>query len=239
MKQETVYIEDYFNQTLSESDRTSFEGRLKSDADFAKQVKEQALLINAFDEIQALNLMNRFSEIEIAIENKSSSSFHPMLKWAAVFALFMMVSTWFIWNNQQTNEELFLAYYTIYPNIESPAVRSDANQQGAWRLYNEGEYEDAYQQFQHSVSNGATDEATWFYLGVCALELNRYNQAREAFKEVVSLQNGKYFEQAKWYLGLNYLKDGKHDEAKIIFEEVASSNTSYAKKARELVSKIQ
>ncbi len=240
MEIETDYIEDYFYQRLSKDERRTFEDRLKSDAAFTQEVKVHALLTNAFDELQAIELIQNFSKIETNLEVETSNSgFHPMLKWAAAFALFMMISTWFIWNNQQTNEELFLAYYTIYPNVEAPAVRSDANQQGAWRLFNNGEYEDAHQQFQHSISNGQNDVATWFYLGVCALELNRYNQAEEAFKNVITLPNGKYNKQAQWYLSLNFLKNSKRKEAKEALKKVIESNSSYSKKARELASKIQ
>jgi len=237
---DTTFIEDYFNQNLSEDDRRTFENRLKSDNDFAQKVKSHALLINAFDELQALELIANLNKIEAELEGETEkSSFHPMLKWAAIFALFMMISTWFIWNKQQCNEELFIAYYTIYPNVETPIVRSDANQQGAWRLYSSGNYEDAYQQFQHSIGNGQNDEATWFYLGACALELNRYNQAEKAFKQIIEQNGDRYTEQANWYLALTYLKADKKAKSISLLQKIEQSNSSYAKKATELLGELQ
>ena len=231
----TELIEKGIAKNLNKSDQEDFNNRISTDLDFAKKVKDEAYILNALDEVKAEELKQRLERIE---EEDTQNRTHPLLKWAAVFAFFMMGATWFLWSNQQTTEELFLSYYTIYPNVEAPIVRSDANQQGAWRLYDNENYNDAYLQFQYSVSQGNTDEATWFYLGVCALELNHYNQATQAFTNVIDKKDGKYAPQASWYLALTNLKSKNLDEAKILLVNIGNSSSSYASKANELLSKF-
>lgn len=234
------YIEKHLNENIGETEKKEFENKLTSDPDFAKKVKEDVLVMNAFDEIKAGELMEKMKEIdsEVDLENSGQSKFHPMLKWAAIFGFLMMLSTWFFFNRTHSSQDLFLAYYTTYPNVENPVVRSDANQQGAWRLYSNGNYEDAYLQFQYSLRNGNPNEAGWFYLGICAIELDRFNQAEMAFNKVLSAEDGRYKEQAQWYLALSYLREDKLTEAKNKLLEIEKSTSTYAPKSSELLSKL-
>lgn len=230
-------IENGLDKNTSKENLEELKTRMSTDPDFSRQVKEETLVLNAFDEIKAMELKQRLENIESDImdEQNEKSNFHPMLKWAAVFALFMMLSTWFFFKESQSSQELFITYYTIYPNVEQPVVRSDANQQGAWRLYSSGNYDDAYQQFQYSLRNGNTNEASWFYLGICAIELNRFNQAEQAFNKVISINEGRYLEQARWYMALTYLKANRNNEAKLALQQIESTNSSYSVKASELL----
>lgn len=234
------YIEKGLGQNLSKAEQENYKSKISTDPDFAKQVKEESYLLNALDEIKSQELKLHMDKLEKGIdsENTTQSSTHPLLKWAAVFAFLAMASTWFLFNATHSSQDLFASYYTVYPNVENPVVRSAANQQGAWRLYSSGNYEDAYQQFQYSLSNGNTNEAGWFYLGICAIELDRFNQAEEAFNKVLTMKDGRYQEQAKWYLALNYLKADKLGQAKNMLLQINKSTSTYAPKAGELLNEL-
>ena len=235
------YIEEYFNHKLSTEEQRDFEEKLKSDKDFAKEVEEQALLINAFDEMQAQELLRRFGKIEEELEGGKVKQFgFPVyLRWAAAIAVLAVVSLVVYLNSNNSGKELFLAYYIPYPNVESPVSRSEAEGNAVWQSYERGDYKAAYQQFDRALEIDAADLASQFYLGICALELNKLKVAEKAFTTVAAVKNATYAEQAEWYLALSYLKEGKRKKARGSLEEIIATNSSYTGKAKSLLGELE
>lgn len=235
------YIEDYLDNKLSSEEKNNFEERLKSDKDFTREVEEHAMLFNSFDEIQAQELLLRFGNIEQELEGGKENQFgFPVyLKWAAALAVLAVLSLVVYLNISNSNKDLFLAYYTTYPNVESPVSRSDAGGEAVWRLYERGDYKQAYQLFEQALENDGADIASRFYLGICALEINKLTVAEEAFAKVASDKEGAYFEQAQWYLALTYLKAGKQDAAIQRLEEIIAVKSSYDEKAKALLGELE
>jgi len=234
------YIEDYLNNKLSVEERQSFDEKLKSDKDFVGEVEEHALLSNSFDEMQAQELLLRFSDIEQELEGGKEKrlGFPIYLKWAATVAVLAVVSLVVYLNVNNSSKELFLAYYTPYPNVESPVSRSEAGSESVWLLYENGDYAAAYAQFEQALVIDEADFASRFYLGICALELNRLSEAEVALVTVAANKNGIYAEQAEWYLALSYLKDGKREKARRSLEFIIATNLSYAEKAKVILGEL-
>ena len=234
------YIEEYLNHQLSQAEREMFDEKLKSDKAFAREVEEHALLISSFDEMQAQELLLRFSDIEQELEGgkEKQIGFPIYLKWAAAVAVLAVLSLVVYLNANNSNKELFLAYYTTYPNVESPVSRSEAEGNAVWQLYENGDYKTAYQQFEQALVVNEADLASRFYFGICALELNRLKVAEEAFVIVAADKKGTYAEQAEWYLALSYLKDGKRKKSKRSLEKIIATNSSYADKATTLLGEL-
>lgn len=235
------YIEEYLNHQLSEEERERFDEKLKSYKDFAHEVKEQTMFFNSFDEMQAQELLLRFGNIEQELEGGKENQFgFPVyLKWAAAVAVLAVVSLVVYLNISNSNKDLFLAYYTTYPNVESPVSRSETGGENVWRLYEKGDYKQAYQLFEQALIIDSQDLASQFYLGICALELNRLTVAEEAFAKVASDKEGAYFEQAQWYLALTYLKAGKQQKVIRTLEEIIVTKSSYTKKAELLIGELE
>ena len=234
------YIEEYLNHKLSAEELKSFEEKLKADEEFAKEVEEHAMLFNAFDEMQAQELLLRFGNIEQELEGGKEKQFgFPIyLRWAAAVAVLAVVSLVVYLNTTNSNKDLFLAYYAPYPNVESPVSRSEAEGNAVWQLYENGDYKTAYQQFEQALVVNEADLASRFYFGICALELNRLKVAEEAFVIVAADKNGTYAEQAEWYLALSYLKDGKRKKAELSLEKIIAAESSYGEKAKALLEEL-
>jgi hypothetical protein len=235
------YIEEYLNHQLSEEEREQFDEKLKSDKDFASEVEEHALLVNSFDEMQARELLLKFGNIEQELEGGKEMQFgFPVyLKWAAAVAVLAVLSLIVYLNTNNSNKDLFLAYYTPYPNVESPVSRSEVGGEAVWQLYENGNYNEAYRQFEQAIIINSQDLASQFYFGICALEINKLTAAEEAFATVASDKAGTYFEQAQWYLALTYLKAGKQDAAIQGLEKITTSNSGYSNKARALLGELK
>jgi Tfp pilus assembly protein PilF len=234
------YIEDYFNHRLTEEDRKQFEERLKSDEPFAKEVKEHALLINALDETKADKLLLRFNELEDELNKVKSKKFNlsVYVRWAASIALIAVLSFLVYLSNNHAKEDLFLAYYTAYPNVESPVSRSEANQQDVWLFYEQGNFAEASKLFNRNITKNKEDLTSWFYLGICELEQNKIREAENALKNVIAQKDSKYFEQATWYMALCYLKAQEKDKTKRELERIINTNSSYSAQAKELLKRL-
>ena len=234
------YIDEYLNHRLSQEERELFDEKLKVDKDFAREVEEHALLINSFDERQAQELLLRFSVIEQELESGKEKriGFSPYLKWAAAVAVLAVLSLVVYLNANDSNQELFLAYYTTYPNVENPVSWSDAEGDAVWRLYENGDYQAAYEQFEQALIIDNADLASRFYFGICALELSRVKVAEEAFTKVAA-DNGIYSIQAEWYLALSYLKEGKKKKAKQSLEVIIAAKSSYSEQAGALLGEME
>ena len=237
MENTSDYIEDYINHQLPEEERKRFDERLTSDALFAEEVKKYIYMINSFDETQAQSLLKRFKQIEQEIESrdKTQLSLPIYLRWAAVVAVIATLSVVAYLNIGKSQEELFLAYYTVYPNVDSPVSRSDGSNATVWIDYENGNYQEAYSQFNKNVVTNDNDDTSWFYLGICAMELELLPEAETAFLKVSAVNESKYKEQAHWYLALNYLKAGKKRRSIDTLKEIELSGSSYGIKAKELL----
>jgi hypothetical protein len=235
------YIEEYLNHQLTVEERNSFDEKLQSDEIFAKEVEEQVLLSNSFDEIQAHKLLLRFSDIEQELEGGKEKYFgFPIyLKWAASVAVLAVLSLVVYLNTSNSNQDLFLAYYTTYPNVESPISRSDASGEEVWKLYEAGNYAAAFIQFEQALVVNEADLASRFYMGICAVELNRVTIAQEAFMKVAADKDGAYYEQAQWYLALSYLKTGNQEAANNGLKEIILADSGYSEKAKALLGELE
>jgi hypothetical protein len=241
MPETSDYIEEYLNHKLSKEEREQFDEKLKSDEDFANEVEEHALLLNSFDEIQARKLLIRFGNIERELEGGKEKQFgFPVyLKWAATVSILAVLALVLYLYTYNSNKDLFLTYYTPYPNVESPISRSDTGGEAIWRLYENGDYKAAYEHFEQTIALNEADLSSRFYLGICALELNKLTVAEEAFARVVADKDGNYTEQAKWYLTLTYLKADKKEKAIQGLVEIVNDSSSYSERAEALLNELE
>ena len=230
------HIERYFNNLLSEAEKLKFENKLASDNDFKKVVEAYAVIYNSLDEIKAEELLNRLRKVESSIEGEieQQQGIPLYFRWAAVFIFLVSVSLWFYLGIAPSEKALFLAYYEPYPNVEDPVSRSGENTAEVWKLYEAQDYTAAYVLFQSNLEINPNDNASRFYAGICALELNTLDSAEGAFSTIVSNKDPRFFEQAQWYLALTYLKAGDETALDQVLEDIIESASSYNKKADEL-----
>jgi tetratricopeptide (TPR) repeat protein len=240
MEKQSNHIELYLDHQLTPAERKLFDEKLHADETFAKEVAEQTLILTSFDEMQAQNLMARFATIEDSLKGGEESrlGFPIYLKWAATVTILAVLSLAIYLNSGPSEQDLFLSYYTPYPNMESPTSRSEASGKAVWQFYEKGDYVRALALFEEALAVNEADFGSRFYYGISALELNRLTVAEEAFSAVVADEENNYNEQAQWYLALTYLKAGNDDKSVAILQEIAGSGSTYQQKAKDLLREL-
>lgn len=244
-------IEKYLKNEMNEDERVFFESCVKTDTVLKKELEEHAAIYASFDKIREEEMKANFMRIDrdddlehsegksVALETeltkRRSVKLPTYFKWAASIAVIAAASWLLFFLNNHTPSELFTEYYTTYPNTVSPVSRSGKESiADYWQFYETGQYENAYSAFKIVVDADPENEEIRFYLGICALETGRNNEAANNFSAVAKNAEATFFEQAQWYLGLTYLKMDDGDTARKVFQTIASGTGSYRARASEV-----
>src|SRR5690606_20456441 len=132
------------------------------------------------------------------------------------------------------------------PYLPLGVPRSDSDftteEEKAFNLYNNGNYEAAISLFEDVLTQQDKTEILFFlgnaYLASKPPKPKQAISALQKFLEEDRLLNSQanlYLSQAKWYLSLAYLKNNQLDEAKRLLYELKQSESSYSKKANNLL----
>ena len=106
-------------------------------------------------------------------------------------------------------------------------------------FYQQGDFAKAVGYLEEVIEKMPDMVATNFYAGISYFELERFSEADESLKKVISQNDNLFIDQAEWYLGLCYIALNETDRARRQFARIASSNSEKAKQAKKLLRKLQ
>ena len=132
---------------------------------------------------------------------------------------------------------LYEQYYEPYQadiTDRSPETMSDRPYQNALMLYDQANFEGAFQLFKDIPQNSPPELKYHLYMGITEMELGDFESAITSFAKL-SADRSLYLE-GRWYTGFAYLGMEDGESARTIFEEVvASDGFYYSKKAKKLL----
>ena len=238
-------VEKYFDAELNDAELKNFTTRLDSDENFKLLVEQEKALIAAVRYEGATANLQYLEELESKLQKET-----PILissgttKWyyyaaAAVIGITVVVAV-FMNSFKENPDQLFQAYFTPYPNMFEPALRSnqfmDSKRAEAFQAYEQGNYQKAATLFANLLKDNK-DAGMLLLLGNSNLILGNLEEAKANF--ITLDQDFDDLDmQAKWFLSLCYLKSGETEKARAILKELGATEISYATKARELLEKV-
>ncbi len=240
MEQDYKLIEDYLAGNLDKSQIAFFEKRLASDKSFAETFQLQKSM-NAFlvkenkkeellPKLEALG-EKHFDGQEATIKPiKRRRIFVGLALAASVAVLIFALNTFF----QKPLYQQFADHQAL--NLIEKGTTEELAQQ-AQNQFNAKDYTNAYQSLNEYLIKNPNDTKVLLAKGICALELNKYEEAKSIFEKIKN-GNSLLKSNGTWYLALTYLKQDNIDQAKIILSEIPESGTFYSEKAKKLRSKI-
>ena len=238
-------VEKYFDAELNDAELKNFTTRLQSDENFKLLVEQEKALIAAVRYEGAAANLQYLEELESKLQKET-----PILissgttKWyyyaaAAVIGITVVVAV-FMNSFKENPDQLFQAYFTPYPNMFEPSLRSnqsiDSKRAEAFQAYEQGNYQKAATLFADLLKDNK-DAGMLLLLGNSNLILGNLEEAKANF--ITLDQDFDDLDmQAKWFLSLCYLKSGETEKARAILKELGATEISYATKARELLEKV-
>lgn len=136
---------------------------------------------------------------------------------ASIAIVIGLASTFFLWNQDSSVDELYDTYFAPYGNVVAPIVRDQSTvskKAHAFAQYEQGEYLKAIEAFDALVDQDSLDIITSnFYKANAFLQLDEWDTAKKLLLQVVD-QNKEWKEESLWYLALASLKLKQIDSAK-------------------------
>lgn len=153
---------------------------------------------------------------------------------------------WFIYNPDRYNnsevenivEENFKIYPNYYTSVDS-YTDTLSLALSAMKYYTLGNYRLAMETFQKYEPLPEYDGYYNLYLGICYFKIGYTNVAIRHFDESVEsfhMFNDKTV--ARWYMSLAMLKANRINDAKKILEQLVTQNTTYEKKAKDILKQL-
>lgn len=238
MQDQLEYIEEYLKGNLSEGECRDFEAKMKNDDALNEKVENHRSFLKGIElgfNRELKSLLKREDQKQISSSSNRQIRLRNYFVGIAATVALILVSVYSIRNQQMDSNELFVNYYTAYPNVEAPISRSGGNTENAYSFYEQGNYPRALELFSKLIKENAHDPAPVFYSGICNLELDHVQSARSFFESIQKLDQNKYSKPALWYEALSNLKLNNKQEAINILNNLARGEDVHAKRAMEVL----
>jgi TolA-binding protein len=240
-------IEQYLEGKLEEESKKQFEESIANDKELAKNVETYTFLMDGIKYAGRKNLHEKLkawdSNMSDAFEDKKASSESRTISWyyvAAAIAFFAVASMVFYANVDTGYEQIVAVHYQPYDHISS-GLRGEKDDQNSlsaiFQHYEQGEYNKVIDMINKLDNSTRTEEAN-FILANSYMSIKQYDEAIILFASI-SESNSIYAGGSKWYLSLCYLSKEDPHHAIPLLEELTISKTSYASKAKNLLSDIK
>lgn len=227
----------FFEDSLTADQWREFEQLLQNDSEFAAEIAFQKAVKQQLTAEKRAALK---SELR-AIENNKKKVILLNWKWISAAALLIFgVFSWVLTQKNKPKQSLYAAYYQPFPNVVEPTVRGEntsSEKSVALGFYDAENYAAALPLFEKLYQENPEDYS-YFYQGICHLELGNTNRAITLFENASYTQTIPWQNSTDWYLALGYLKIGKVKKAKKPLEQVIAANDFMAKQAKELAKKM-
>jgi tetratricopeptide (TPR) repeat protein len=232
-------INSFFQGNLSEDEKNQLEELIKSDTEFAKAFKFEKELRDSLIHQERQILKSRLKSLD------QQQSKPLILKYWHVAASFLLLiaSILFVLNrNDHSTSRLYSEYMEPYPNVLSPVVRSDRENDTvfleAMKSYDQKNYEEAIH-LMLKINEEYSSSELEVYLSISLLMQDRDEEALETLQRINL--NSQHIDAVvvDWYLGLAYLKTGDKDKALESIAAVASSGGELSSQASKLLNKLK
>lgn len=245
-------IDLYINGMLTGAELENFIQTMKSDSELETEVLLHTDIRIALCDKDSLKLRDTLDAIHKKHKKSIGKQEQKGLlirlvaqKWARVaagFALLAGVSTmlWFMLR-PSFNERIYSAYYKPYD--ASAIVRSGTPQttdlfSSALLAYDSSNYEHSWKLLKDLSIIDQNNMPAFFFRGVAAMELNKFDDAEFSFKKIINDNNSLYVENAEWYLALCYIKNNDKVLAKSLLTKIVEKNGYYKADAEKILEEL-
>lgn len=244
-------VEKYFDATMSHSELEALQNRLESDPALKTLFIQEKALVGAIRHEGLSGNLRYLKALETSLQNQKhyNKKLFPLRlsskNWyyaaAASLVGIVLVAKIIMTSFSPTPDQLFEAYFTPYPNMFEPTVRSNESatrslRSDAFHAYEQHNYTKAAELFNQLLTT-KEESGILLLLGNSNLILGNIEEAKNNFTTL----NNDFDDldmQSKWYLSLCYLKSGDVDTARKMLRELGETEISYATKAKELLNKF-
>ena len=241
-------IDRYLNGAMNAAEQAAFEAEVEADPSLATDLalqRDMSLFLQRKDRRAALqqelgNLgKDYFQTTATTATEPPTAKIVPIgrarLRWltvaAAAAVLLILVWPWL------TSPSLY-EQYAQHPPLA--LIEKSADAPVDWSqtetAFNTGDCKTASAQLEEYLAQYPEDQLARLYLGICRIELDEGEAARELFSSLLTA-DVSIRDYAEWYLALSYLRAGEREACRAVLQDIAPASTLYAR-AQELLERL-
>ena len=211
-------IESYFNQTLSENDKKSFEQRLKTDQNFRRAVNEFQATSAVLNTVRQREQKDFLKSVDATMPPVATPVRTFNFNWRAIAAvglLLIAAGIWQFFGDTGSGVKLkssVAGYFEAYPSLNTTrGVEEKDKKATAFAAYDAQKYKSAVNLFENAFIE-KPDTMLLFYKGIAELA---GGEAAKAEKDLTQLQTSSIVPQQAvfFYLGLAAAENGQSEKA--------------------------
>jgi tetratricopeptide (TPR) repeat protein len=234
-------VERYFDNELSDSEKSILEERLKNEEPFKNLFDREKLLISTIRFNAAKDQLQFLKGVEANVARKKTSHLQQFRYYYAAAACVgvFIVAYLTLPLLKETPTELYSTYFTPHPNVFEPTLRGEHvvdERKEAFQTYDAGDYQRAAELFGKLLKENR-EPGMLLLAGNAHLMTGNIIEAKRNLTDLIDTYDDLDL-QAKWYLALCYLREGNAEGARKLLKELGDTEISYAAKAKELLKKV-
>jgi tetratricopeptide (TPR) repeat protein len=230
-------IESYFNQSLSDINKTAFEERLKTDVDFKKAAIEYQATVAVLNTVRERESKAFLTKVNATMPPVMLPIERPNFRlWAMAAAVLLMVSVGFwLFKNGDDGVKLkspVADCFEVYPSLNSTrGAEQKDNNTAAFEAYDARKYAKSADLFGKAFTENR-DSILLFYKGIAELGGGETQKAVTNLTPLIGSnivpQEALYF-----YLGLAEAENNRTEKAVFWLKKAAYTEGSYRAKAEK------
>jgi len=246
-------ILSYLDGKMTQEELSEFKDQLKVDPDLMDELDIHRITDEVNQPNNEENFRIKLAEAYDDFENERSDSsinespqrYKRVKLWLVIgVAAASLALLIFLHPFSLSQDEIFLKYYEPYnSDFSSRSISNDIqanpNPDHAISLYLAGNYEECLEELESFTSGKLSNSLVCnFYIGLAAIENEKYNLAVKSFELVLREDFSFLHEHSQWYLSLVYQKMGKYDLARENLMDLKLQRSIYSKKSNVILQSL-
>lgn len=233
------WIERYLQGELDADELASFENQMNENQEFAEKVNVYLNLNkhlkfrteNAQETEKLKSTLQKLGNQHISHTPKIINLFQKNRVWLAAASIALIIGLFYFQGGKPVYGD-----FAQHPAMEL-TVRGSQNEnlEKAQTAFNHKNYETALELLDNALTEQPENAELQLYRGICLLETNRLDGAKESFNTLKN--NILYKNTALWYLALTSLKEKDYTSCKAFLKQI-DPDSSEGKKAKKLLRKL-
>jgi hypothetical protein len=236
-------IEQFLNGELDDDEKASVEKTIRDDADFAREVEMQKLLMDGIRYSGRKKFREKLKTWdEELLQEGDSGEVTPRsrtLRWyyvAASLSVIVIAAGILLTNMGTDYAKVSSLHFKPYQHLPTSTRGGTDDQNALERIiqdYDQGNYNETIQQIQ-ALDPGDQTELSNFILANSYQAIDEFQKAITLYDGIIK-SHGLFEYPSRWYVALCYLSIDQYGKAKPLLEELAASNSSYSREAKDLL----
>jgi len=237
-------IEAFFEGRLDAEEMQRVQLLLDTQPEFKEEFELYKTLVTGIKSLHAGEIKSQLQKIDEELDEKhrrihKSGNFFFGTQWAiaATLTVILMSAGYWIYQSKFSERAIALKYYVEDPGL--PVLMSSGNNKAfdeAMNHYKLGQYQESFSSMENLLASDTSNDTLLYYSGVNLLKLDKYNEAVEYFRKVMSDPSSEFFQDAQYRLAFCLLIEKKRGEAVTILSAISHDQSNpYRESALQLL----